>query len=278
MMNGGRHRNSKFTIRNSTFARCARALGIALFLLHPPAVARAATIRRIFEPTDLEFERPGTTELDMEFGLVRGQDAYRVSMPDFELDLGLAQNVELDLDGEFALGGPDDGEFRIDQLAQDNLWSALKLGLATWETKEADWRWALGAQIGPVWPLAPGAQGVGVEGIGLFGLQMGQSYFVLNTGALLQPSDQPGQPRAEGFVGGLDMEIALDRDGVWALTGELAGAAYWSPDEPQITTTLGIQWSPLGNLELSVTGLRGWLAGGDQWGILLGVAPKFRLW
>src|SRR5262245_54134282 len=74
------------------------AAGVALVLL-AAATARAAPVRRVFEPSDMEFEEPGMAELDMEFGLVRGETAYRVSAPDFELDLGLTPNVEFDVDG-----------------------------------------------------------------------------------------------------------------------------------------------------------------------------------
>jgi hypothetical protein len=41
------------------------------------ATARAVPVRRFFEPTDMEFEEPGMAELDMQFGLVRGEDARR---------------------------------------------------------------------------------------------------------------------------------------------------------------------------------------------------------
>lgn len=247
-------------------------------LLVSPGAARAATIRRLFEPTDLELEEPGVAQLDMAFGLVRGQDSFRVSMPDFEFDLGLTQTIELDLDGEFALGGPDTGVLEIDRLAQDNLWTALKIGLETFEDKDDEREIALGCQLGPVWPIAPGAQGVGAEGLALIGLRLHDNYFALNLGALMQPGDDPGQPRAQGFVGGVDAEIALDRKDLWALTAQIGGAWYWSPDLPQITSILGLQYSITENVDLSVSGLRGWLRGGDQYGVLFGITPRFTLW
>ena len=217
-------------------------------------------------------------QLDMAYGLVRGQDAFRVSMPDFEFDLGLTKNIELDLDGEFALGGPDTGVLEINQLAQDNLWSAVKVGLDTYEDQEDKTDWAYGFQVGPVWPIAPGAQGVGVEGLAIVGLRLGDNYFALNLGGLMQPGDDPGQPRAKGFIGGIDAEIALDRKDLWALTAQIGGASYWSPDLPQVTTMLGVQYSVTENLDISITGLRGWLRGGDQYGVLFGITPRFALW
>jgi hypothetical protein len=247
-------------------------------LLFAPTPARAVTMRRVFEPTDLEFEDPGVAQLDMQYGLVRGQDAFRVSAPDFELDLGLTQNVELDLDGEFAVGGPDDGAFRIDRLAQDNLWSALKVGFQTFEDTDDATAWSFGAQLGPVWPLAPDAQGVGVAGLALAGYRLHENYFALNLGGFTEPADGPDLPRAHGFAGGIDAEIPLDHDDQWALTAELAGVAYGSPDPDQLSTTLGLQWSVRDDLDVSITALRGWLPGGDQYAVLIGVTPRFRVW
>jgi len=63
-------------------AIASACIGFALF--HPSAV-RAAPVCRAFEPTDMELDGPGVMELDMQYGLVRGHDAYRVSTPDFEL-------------------------------------------------------------------------------------------------------------------------------------------------------------------------------------------------
>jgi len=68
-----------------------------------PALARPH-VRRHFEPTDLELEEPGTTELDLEIGHMRGQDAARVITPDFEVDLGLAKWLEIDVDGALVFG------------------------------------------------------------------------------------------------------------------------------------------------------------------------------
>jgi hypothetical protein len=31
-------------------------------------------------------------------------------------------------------------------------------------------------------------------------------------------------------------------------------------------------------LDISLTGVYGWLQGGDQYGVLLGLSPKFKLW
>jgi hypothetical protein len=127
------------------------------------SVARAVPVRRVFEPSELVFENPGVAQFGMQFGLVRGESAYRVSAPLFAFDLGLTPNVELDLDGEFAYGGPDDGEFVFNQTAPDNLWTSVK--------------------VGPKAPLARGNQGAGLEGLLLLGWRNPQVQLVLNLGA-----------------------------------------------------------------------------------------------
>lgn len=266
-----------------------RLVGILLLLLVPTR-AGAVTVRRFFEPTDMELEDPGDVELDTQLGLVRGEDAFRVSVPDFELDVGLPWNLELDLDGEMAIGGPDGGELRFDELAQDNLWTSVKYGILTYADDEAQQSEALGLQVGPIWPVAPGAQGVGVEGLLLLGVRStGGWYVVFNAGGFVEPgdaSDLPKDPnpaekasdrRATGIASGADLEVPLDPDGVWTALGELSGVAYVSSDEPQLTTSLGLQWTPLPDLDLGVTAFRGWLPGGDQYGVLLGVTTRFTL-
>jgi hypothetical protein len=60
---------------------------VALLLMTHVALGRPH-VRRSFEPTDLELEPPGTTELNLQVGVVRSRDPWRVVAPGFELDLG----------------------------------------------------------------------------------------------------------------------------------------------------------------------------------------------
>jgi hypothetical protein len=242
----------------------------------PAATARAVPVRRFFEPTDMEFEEPGVAELDMQFGLVRGEDAYRVSAPDFEFDLGLTSNLELDIDGEFAVGGPNTGEFTFDRTAPDNLWTSLKAGL--FDVGDEANAWTAGIQLGPKLPLAHGNQGVGVEGLLLLGWRVRHTQLVLNLGGLLDPVPDPNTPRPAAFEGGLDIDRPLDADERWALTAEISGVRYVSPDNDQLNVALGVTWSPSDMLDVSVVALGGMLSGGDRWGVLVGVSPKVRLW
>jgi hypothetical protein len=240
------------------------------------ATARAVPVRRFFEPTDMEFEEPGMAELDMQFGLVRGEDAYRVSAPDFELDLGLLSNLELDIDGEFAVAGPDTGEFTFDRTAPDNLWTSLKLGLL--DVGDDAGAWTAGIQLGPKLPLAHGNMGVGVEGLVLIGWRIRQTQLVLNLGGLLDPIPDPSMPRPAAFEGGLGIARPLDADQRWTLTGEISGVRYVSPDNDQLNFTIGVTWSPTDTLDVSVMALGGVLSGGDRWGLLIGISPKAQLW
>ena len=52
---------------------------------------------------------------------------------------------------------------------------------------------------------------------------------------------------------------------------------FVSSDPNQVLATAGFTWSALESLDLSVTGLLGFLAGSDRYGVLLGVSPKLRL-
>src|SRR5215831_19696756 len=143
------------------------ALG-ALAAVLSLAGAREARARRgvrpLFEPTDLELENPGVVEMDLQVGAIRGPQSgpWRAVLPDFELDVGLLRNVELDLDGAYAIEGPATGPFSFDHPAPDSLWLSVKLGLLDFEDEGRGL--ALGIQGGPKLPAAAGSRGVGFEG------------------------------------------------------------------------------------------------------------------
>ena len=252
-----------------------RGGGVVLVLL-AVATARAAPVRRVFEPSDMEFEEPGMAELDMQFGLVRGESAYRVSAPDFEFDLGLLPNLELDIDGEFAVAGPDTGEFTFDRTAPDNLWTSAKIGLL--DVGDPDSAWSAGLQLGPKLPLARGNRGVGVEGLVLLGWRFRTTQLVLNLGGLLDPEPDPHTPRPAAVEGGIDLTRPIDVDGIWSFDAQLSGVRYFSSDNDQLNVALTLIWSPNDHLDVSLTALGGPLAGGDRWGVLIGFSPKARLW
>ena len=241
-----------------------------------PAAARAKPRPR-FEPTDLEWEDTGVAELDLQFGPVRGQGPWRIVVPDFELDLGLLPWLEIDLDGAYAVEGPATGPFSLDHSAPDALWLSAKLGVYGIHDTGDAFGAALGLQVGPKFPVAAGAHGLGVESLLLTGGMIGRMTAVLNLGGFIDPAPNATSNRQTGFEAGLDLRFRLDDRDRFGLTGELGGTHFISPDPDQLQATLGFVWSVRPTLDLSLTGLVGSLSGGDRYGLLLGVSPKVRL-
>src|SRR4051812_3910283 len=92
-----------------------------------PALARRG-VRPLFEPTDLELETTGTVEIDVQVGAIQSRGPARAVVPDVEIDVGLLPNLELDLDGAYAIQGPAGAPFSFDYPAPDGLWVAAKIG------------------------------------------------------------------------------------------------------------------------------------------------------
>jgi hypothetical protein len=243
------------------------------------AGARDAGARRVrphFEPTDLELEDTGVTELDLQVGATsgNGDSGNRLLLPDFELDIGLLPNVELDLDGAFSVVHFD----RTNRsLAGDPLWTAVKLGL--YDSREAQEPnvVAVGLQLGPRIPTI-GARGVGYAALALVGFTDHGRQFVLNLGGIIDPGERITRGQSTSLVGGLDVSIDLDSRSTWSLLGEVAGAHYLSADPDEIITTAGVGFSANANLDLSLVVLADLLPGGDRLGVLLGASPKVALW
>ncbi|HVZ75184.1 MAG TPA: hypothetical protein VHJ20_22545 [Polyangia bacterium] len=256
-------------------------LGIACALA--PRVADAKRgVRPLFEPTDLELEDPGVTELDLQAGFIRGQGPWRLVVPDFEFDLGIFRNLEFDVDGAYALEDSDpSSKVSFDSPAPDNLWPALKIGIYDWADDDkpgADvWAWAVGTQVGPKLPVAPGSRGVGFEGLVLVGNVVHEAHFVLNAGAFVDPHPSPDAARSIGIELGLDFDRDLDSAGHYQVTAELSGVKFVSSDPNQLLATAGLAWSPNEATQISLVGLVGFLEGSDRYGALLGWSQKLRL-
>ena len=235
---------------------------------------QALAARRLFEPTDLEIEDPGDTEFDCQVGLLRGADrTWRVSMPDFEFDLGLYSGLELDLDGALFVQGPDDTRLAFDHWDADNLWLSLKVGVVSWV--EGERGISLGLQVGPKWPTARDSQGVGAEGLLLLGAHTATTQLVINIGGLWDPAT--GGHRPYGVEGGLDLKQLLVATGRLAFTAEASTVLFGSADPRQLSFTAGLAWLLTPRLEISLVGLVGAFDGSDRYGLLLGVSPKIRL-
>jgi hypothetical protein len=254
-----------------------RVLGVLALLgaiLFPTRAFARRGVRPLFEPTDLELEKTGTVEVDVQVGAIQSRGPARVVVPDFEIDVGLLPNLELDLDGAYAIEGPPAGPFAFDHAAPDSLWLGAKVGLYDWTDEEAHHSWALGVQLGPKVPTASATHGVGGEALFLIGHTRGTTHLVLNTGAFVDPHPDAASGRPVGFELGLDLERDLDAAGRFSITGELSGVRFVSSDPAQLLATAGLTFSARDNLDLSLVALVGFLDGSDRYGALLGVSPK----
>ena len=213
-----------------------RLLPIALLLF--ATVAEARKPRPLFEPTDFELEVPGTLEVDLQFGVIRGQGPWRLALPDFEVDLGLTKHVEFDLDGGYVLEGPEGGGFSFDHAAPDSLWPSLKVGLFESRDLLARTAWTTGLQLGPKLPVASGSHGLGFEGLVLVGHVMGALHLVGSAGGFVDPRPHPTGGRPTGVETGLDLDLDLDSHGDWSLTGELSAVLFTSNDPHQLLSTV----------------------------------------
>jgi hypothetical protein len=250
---------------------------LALVAAGPGAHAAARRPRPLFEPTDLELEDAGTVEADVQVGMIQGRGPARAVIPDLELDLGLFRNLELDVDAAYAIEGPETGPFAFEHGAPDSLWAAAKVGLLSFDAGPAGPGLAVGLQVGPKLPVAPGSHGVGGEALALVGLRLARLHAVVNTGAFADPAPAADQERPRGLEAGLDLSLDLDAGGRFSATGELSAVWFASSDPRQMLATGGVAWQATAHLELALVGLVGLVEGSDRYGVLLGVSPRWRL-
>ena len=230
-----------------------------------------------FEPTDLEWEETGVFEADVEFGAVRSPGPWRAVIADFELDFGVLPNVEVGVDGAYAIEGPTLGGFSLDHGVVYPLWLSAKIGLYDDHDDLTGRARAVGIQIGPKLPIAAGSRGLGGEALLIFGGSRRGLTVAVNLGAFIEPAPDVVTPRQTGAEGGIDLELQLDSRDRFQLTGELAGATFISNDPTQLHATAGLTWSATQTLDVSVVGIVGFLPGDDHYGILFGVEPKLRV-
>ena len=235
------------------------------------------TVRRRFDPEDLKLEEPGVVHADLAFGVVRGETAGRWLVPDFDVDVGLAPNVELGVDGAWAIEGTPQRLYALDHPAPDNLWLSSKVGL--WEARDAVRKtvWAFGAQLGPRVPVAPGAQGTGFETLALLGRGVGPMHLVFNLGGLAECGAEVSRGRPVAVLSGVDASFDLDAKGKFALAADLGGVFFVTGERSQLSSTAGLVWSVTSWLDIGVSALTGFLAGGDRYGAIVNFSPKLAL-
>lgn len=255
----------------------AVSLLISLGALALPSSAAARRTRPRFEPTDLDLEDPGDLEADLQLGFAHGEDAWRFVVPDFELDLGLTDFLELDIDGAYALEGRAGEKFSIDHGAPDSLWIAAKLGIFDTQADDAESAIAVGLQLGPKLPAAAVAHGVGGEALLLVGTKLHRLLLVWNAGAFVEPAPDATATRPRGLELGMDAELDLDSISLFSAIASVGYVHFWSADSDQLAATMGVSWQVMDALELSALALVGLLEGGDRFALLLGITPKLRL-
>jgi len=259
---------------NAQWARVASAVGLAVVLA--PNLADARQRRPAFEPDDLDMTTPGLLDLDLQVGMVRDGEAWRVVAPDVEINLGLTDHLELGIDGTFSLASPSNTVLRPKDPMLDNLWLSLKHALV-FEQDDGGRSWALGLQHGPRLPMQDGMAGIGYQAVLLGGFGIHGSSVVFSLGAFVDPRPEAQRWPPWGVLSGVDVKVPLDAAARFSLTGGISGAWYFrNPGE--LAATPGITWAPSESLEMSISAVAGYLAGGAAYGFLVGFAPKWRLW
>jgi hypothetical protein len=249
---------------------------VGLASLAVTSLADAASLRPRFEPTDLELEKPGIVEIDMQVGLTSGDASTgRLYLPDWEIDVGLLPRLELDIDGAFALeplrygtAGPAFGE---------PLWASFKIGLVDLKDVGPARAAALGLQIGPRLPVGAGLRGTGYEALVLAGVDLGAAHLVFNAGGLVDPASTTSLTHATAALAGVDVELDLwGASSPWSVLVEAGGAHYFSnfaalPD--QLAFTAGLAYDA-GWAQWSIVSLVAPVGVSDRAGVLLGFSPR----
>jgi hypothetical protein len=259
------------------FSFLASAMVVLACVCSPCGVAHARRVRPAFEPTDLELEDRGVLGAELQFGLARAEEGQgRFILPDFEVDLGVLPFLELDLDGTYAFEGSASHSLSLDHPAPDSLWLAAKFGIYDWRDPAHGTAFAIGAQLGPKLPV-PSVHGTGAEALLLLGTTYRHLAAVWNVGSFADPMPRGESTRPRGIELGVDVNIGLDAQETWTINCGVSHVRFWSHDANQLLTAAGVTWSVSPMLDLSALGVVGLMHGGDRAGLLLGVAPKLRL-
>jgi hypothetical protein len=247
---------------------------VSLVLVHA-SIAQAKPRRPRFEPSDLAPQAPGELQLDLQVGHAYGSDSgRRLFLPDFEIDLGVLPNVELDIDGSFSIDAVDNPAQR--HLSGDALWTSVKLAL--YESRSATQSVAVGVQLGPRLPIIPDTRGIGYGAIGLVSFVWGAYHLILNAGGIIEPGESAFGARPLSLVGGTALSLDLDPRAEWSFGVQSGLALYTSKDPYQLTFALGLNWNPRRTLGLSLTSVFGAFNHSDRMTLLLGFAPTVSLW
>ncbi len=217
-------------------------------------------------------EDPGTVEVDVQLGWQRDGQGEGVYVPDFEVDVGLLDDLELDVDSAFSLQGRPPSSPTL-----DILWTSFKVGLYDWEDTDRGLAFAIGVQIGPRFSIHGDVDGPGAGGLILVGGVIKRLHFAVS-GGIAHDAAVPGLPRSTAILGGLDASLDLDAKGRFDLTGQLFVGHHLTGEPTDYGGTFGAEYNPTRWLTVSVSGMIGEVNGGFACGAFVGVSPKFRLW
>jgi hypothetical protein len=241
----------------------------ALFLLLPARAQARRFYRARFETEALELELPGEIEVDSQVGgfYGDGRDGVRVLAPDVEVDFGICEWLEIDLDGALSFTQL---ESIHHQIAGDPLWLSARVDALNWRDQRSDAHFGIGVQVGPRLPSVHTPKGVGFAGLLLIGGGTRALHLVANVGALIDY----GQERA--ILYGIDGEYEFGER--WSLLANVAAVYYFGGDPPQLLIDAGFSYKPTERLGFSLLVIGGPLVEGDRAGGLFGVSYSFQGW
>lgn len=242
--------------------------------LHPPK-AEARFFRARFDPDTLELQKPGLLELNVSVGGLYGDgvDGSRLVSPDLELDLGVLEWLEVDIDAAFSLTNLGTSEVGA---GGDPLWASARVELLNLKDEEGK-NFGIGLQAGPRFRTIDNARGVGLGSLLLVGGGTKTLRAVGNLGCFLD-RDQAG---AIVYGGTIEWDFARRRR--WTVQGQMAGAHYFGntfgdtdPDQALLLAGVGTEVSK--ELQVSLLAMAGPFARGDRAGLVASVTWDHQLW
>lgn len=229
-----------------------------------PAQARSGRTR--FDPSDLALQSVGGVEIDSQWGIAHsdGPAGNRLVLPDWEVDIGLASRVELDIDGAFSLDRYDSSAA---SWSSDPLWIAVSLGLYADHDDAAKHTLAVGLQLGPRFPMIR-QRGVGFAALALLASSYDGVGLTFNAGADIDPFDRVSGHNPVSLATGFDYDIDLDRVDRWSIVGDASFVYFLSHDPHALTFTAGPSCKLTSRVEIQLAALVGALPGNDRYGAL----------
>jgi hypothetical protein len=235
-----------------------------------PARAHARRFYRArFETEALDLELPGEIEIDSQSGgyYGNGQDGSRLLVPDVEIDVGICDWLEIDLDAALSITQL---QTQHVQIAGDPIWLTARVDALNWKDDKDGASFGIGLQAGPRLPSVHTPKGVGVAGLLLIGGGTRALHLVSNVGALFDYQQHPA------IIYGIDAEYEVGER--WSVLANFAAAYYFRGDPQQLLLDAGFSYKPDQRLAFSFLAIAGPFVRGDRAGALFGVSYSFQAW